>query len=133
MTTSSVQPRGRPVTRLAFVVSVALAVFVSPQLGCDRSGCHDEIRNRLVSPGGDLAAGVIVANCGATTGYYTFVVVQSAKHGLQVDRDSAAVVAPGIHDVPISWNDNRTFSVKLPGVALLDRKDVIGDVRVVFR
>jgi hypothetical protein len=73
---------------LSFVMLAMLAPL--PQ-GCSLFGCGDDVTRRALSPDGQWLAAVFVRNCGATTGFVTYVVIVEA--GASPDDDGKVFVA----------------------------------------
>lgn len=112
-----------------------VAAFISLSLCCrSRSGCSDDIKRAVFGPSGQDVAAVIVGDCGATVGPYTFVVIESAKDKIIVDRDQSALVVHGVHSIDIEWMDATTIRIgPAPADEVLDRKTIVNGVKVVFR
>jgi hypothetical protein len=100
---------GVRVKRLVFLVltaCVSLAVS-SCSIG---SGCKDTVAESSVSPDGRTSAAATVANCGATSGFFTYVSIQTSDVPLQ--DDGVLFAYRGKPDLKITWRGPEALQVE---------------------
>jgi hypothetical protein len=88
-------------TALVFLVAVAGA-------GC----CGEEYRGRVLSADARYEAAVVERNCGATTGYVTFVRLTD-KRALLL-RNSDIMMVEGSPQLVLSWAGPRQLTIEYP-------------------
>ena len=112
-------------------LALVCAVLVN---GCFRScDCDDVVHVRKLSPSGKMQAALVIPECNATVGYYTYLMVDKAGRRRLDDPEKRALSAGGrLTDIAFSWKDDRTLLVKKPGGALIQLRNNVGDVNVVY-
>ena len=88
--------------------------------------CSDEVQSEEVSPDGALTATSFVKDCGAATGFNTFVSVHP-KVDRYKDEAGFVLVLRGFRRLRMEWKGPRQLSIQCPGCL---RKDVFRQISV---
>jgi hypothetical protein len=89
--------------RLAAVLLVAVTC-----VGC----CREEYSGQVASPDARYEVAVVERNCGATTGYLTYVRITDKRALLLRDRD--LMMVEGSPDLRLSWVGPRQLLIEYP-------------------
>jgi len=89
------------------VILVAAVVYVTPMVMvvAGMGECGYEPKSQKISPDGRRKAALVEVNCGATTGYATWVVATGAKSAFKYKRDRIAAIEG--QDADIEWDGSK--------------------------
>jgi hypothetical protein len=96
------QNKKRAVLTLSLLLAIAIGLLVWRATALSLGECGDTVKSSVRSSQG-FAAVVHLRNCGATTGYTTYVSIDVGESGAKTARDDRVLVLVGMCDVRAQW------------------------------
>ena len=104
-----------------YLAGALIAGILGLVCGCQRLLCSDSLKAETPSPDGRFVAGVFERNCGATTGFVTYVALRSKDGSFSQDVNFAVLVLDTDDQPKMQWTDGRTLMIELSKEAVARR------------